>query len=81
MLTAINCRLLDEYNDEREKYIGEPETHPAKEKEWLRFWDKRSLELEQEGKDPNTYDYGTEWVPFWLKRVQEIMKADAEKRL
>lgn len=65
----------------REKYIDAPESHPRKEFEWEHFWDRRATELEKEGKDPNNYDYGAEWLTFWFKRMQEIMKADVEREM
>lgn len=73
--------MTEEYNEVREQYINAPDSHPLKNSEWIKFWERRCSEVEAQGKNPDDMDFGGEWVPFWLKRVQEIMKADIEAKM
>lgn len=74
-------RLVKRYNERREYYVEVPTRHPLHEQEWNIYWDMRCSELEAEGKDPEAYDFGPEWLRCWFTKMQEIMKAEAEKQM
>lgn len=66
------AKLIAMHKEYQRIYDLRPETHPYYNREWQRFWDKRSLELRASGVDPKTYNFKEEWVAFWLKRMKEL---------
>lgn len=66
------AKLIAMHKEYQRIYDLRPETHPYYNREWQRFWDKRSLELRASGVDPKTYNFKEEWVGFWLKRMKEL---------
>jgi hypothetical protein len=75
------CRITNDYNNLRENYINAPDSHPKMNEEWNKFYDRRAQEVENEGKNPDNVDFGAEWIPFWLKRMQEIMKEETLQKM
>lgn len=57
-----------------------PEKHPQYNEEWKVFWNKRYKELQNEGKDPSTFDFKPEWIQYWNKRILELHNAEMKTR-
>lgn len=72
-------KLEIELEDKLKQYESRPEKHPLYNEEWKAFWNKRYKEVQQQGRDPNTYDFKPEWIVYWGKRMKEIN--DEEFRL
>lgn len=54
-----------------EEYEEKPESHPRYSDEWKKFWRRRFIELTRERSvDPNEYDFKSEWIIFWTKRMK-----------
>jgi len=51
------------------------------ENEWKKFYSDRCAQIEDEGKNPDDYNFASEWMPFWLKRMQEIMKTEVDDKM
>lgn len=66
----------EKYHLERlyENYFIEPAKHPKYRKEWNKFYDVRSAQLERKGIDPEKFDFTDEWRDFFLSRLN-ILKA------
>ncbi|CAH1402686.1 unnamed protein product, partial [Nezara viridula] len=59
--------------DNKLKYFRErPEKHPQYSEEWKNFWNRRYKEIQQSGKDPNSYDFKPEWIIFWDERMKQL---------
>ncbi|XP_066907915.1 uncharacterized protein CG7065 [Halyomorpha halys] len=59
--------------DNKLKYFRErPEKHPQYSEEWKNFWNRRYKEIQQSGKDPNSYDFKPEWIIFWDERMKKL---------
>ncbi|XP_014285651.1 uncharacterized protein CG7065 isoform X2 [Halyomorpha halys] len=59
--------------DDKLKYYREnPEKHPQYSEEWKSFWNRRYKEIQQSGKDPNSYDFKPEWITFWDERMKNL---------
>lgn len=64
----------------RDIYDKRPEDHPAYADEWRIFWEKRYKELQDEGQDADNYDYKTDWIPHWAKRVDSIFAEEIRQK-
>jgi hypothetical protein len=40
----------------------------------------RYRELTAQGKDADSYDYKSEWIPHWGKRVSELFRIEMEDK-
>lgn len=59
-----------------------PESHPAYQDEWKKFWCAKFKEVQKEGKeDPLKYDYKPEWIIFWNKRVKELFDEEFKSKM
>lgn len=57
-----------------------PEKHPQYNEEWKIFWNKRYKELQNEGKDPTTFDFKPEWIQYWNKRILELHSTEVKTK-
>jgi len=72
-------KKMERYAAEKmEKYQDSPESHPEYADEWKKFWEFKYNIIQSMGQDADSYDYVTDWIPFWAKRCQELM--DNEKK-
>lgn len=63
-------------------YIETPESHPAYQDEWKKFWCAKFKKLRKEGKeDPFKYDYKPEWIIFWNVRVKVLFVEEFESKM
>ncbi|CAB0015509.1 unnamed protein product [Nesidiocoris tenuis] len=68
------AKLETEIEHKLKYYEDRPEKHPLYNEEWKSFWNKRYKEVQQEGRDPNSFDFKPEWIIFWGQRVKQIHK-------
>ena len=52
--------LQDLLQQRRAFYETQPENHPQYEVEWKLFWQRRFMELKNEGKDPTQHNFKPE---------------------
>lgn len=53
-------------------YRKNPENHPQYEEEWNKFWQRRKLEIEEEGLNYRTYNFQPEWVQYFKRRIEHL---------
>lgn len=72
----------EKLNRELESYTETPESHPAYQDEWKKFWCAKFKEIQSEGKeDPHKYDYKPEWIIFWNIRVKELFDEELKSKI
>lgn len=74
--------IEDKLNKDMDGYTETPESHPAYQEEWKKFWCAKFKEIQSEGKeDPHKYDYKPEWIVFWNTRVKELFDEDLKSQI
>lgn len=72
----------EKLNRDMEGYTETPESHPAYQDEWKKFWCAKFKEIQSEGKeDPHKYDYKPEWITFWNTRVKELFDEELKSKI
>lgn len=74
-------RFREQFYDHRKALIASPEEHSKYGEEWRQFWERRYQEVEQAGKDPDSYDYVTEWKEYWSKRLNSLLQDEADAKM
>eukprot|EP00094_Tigriopus_californicus_P012109 TCALIF_11701-PB protein Name:"Similar to CG7065 Uncharacterized protein CG7065 (Drosophila melanogaster)" AED:0.08 eAED:0.08 QI:4647/1/0.93/1/0.71/0.66/15/0/864 len=72
--------MLSSLNRKKSIYDKRPEDHPLYGQEWTQFWEMRYREVQEEGGNPDEYDYKSDWIPFWGRRVTEIFEAELQEK-
>eukprot|EP00095_Tigriopus_kingsejongensis_P011972 snap_masked-scaffold906_size82779-processed-gene-0.4 protein:Tk11972 transcript:snap_masked-scaffold906_size82779-processed-gene-0.4-mRNA-1 annotation:"conserved hypothetical protein" len=72
--------MLSTINRKKDIYDKRPEDHPLYAEEWTRFWEKRYQEVQEEGGNPDEYDYKSDWIPFWGNKVTEIFARELQEK-
>lgn len=66
--------MLDAVHRKKDIFDARPEDHPQYPEEWRIFWEKRYKEVEAQGKNADKYDYKTDWIPYWQRKVAELYR-------
>lgn len=69
------------FDEKYKKFHREPESHPKYREEWKKFWLHRSLELQRDGTDINSYDFKPEWKKFIVGRLSSFKQSEIKEKL
>lgn len=72
--------MLDAINRKKDIYDARPEDHPQYPEEWRIFWEKRYKEVEAQGKNADKYDYKTDWIPYWQRKVSDLYRNETRTK-
>ena len=73
-------KLEQSLQQQRDYYATRPEDHPQYAFEWKLFYQRRFIELQNEGKDAKAHGYTAEWKLFWQKRVNQLDEGNIQAK-
>ena len=68
----MESAMLKNVKTKKEVFQKRPEDHPSYGEEWKLFWKQKYNELVIMGRDPNTHDYKSDWIPYWEKKLADL---------
>lgn len=77
----FEIRFREQFLDRKKAFTTAPEDHPNYGAEWSEFWERRYQEVENEGGDPEKYDYIGEWKGYWQKRMHQLLQDEADQAM
>jgi hypothetical protein len=81
-VNAFNAdlKLMMEALDKQKKiWVDDPDKHCDYEREWQKFWTKKSTELRAKGLDARNFDMTPEWTLVWKAYFEQDLQARVQK--
>jgi hypothetical protein len=81
-VAAFNADLktmMEALDKQKKIWIDDPDKHCDYEREWQKFWTKKSTELRAKGFDARNFDMTPEWTLVWKAYFEEDLQARVQK--
>ena len=71
--------MVEALEKQKTIWIEDPDSHGDYEREWNKFWTKKSAELQTRGLDAKTFDMTPEWTLAWKSYFEQDLESRIQK--